>query len=328
MDASSSSRDQDLPRAASMALLGLALAVAAAVTALLYLLNLAPRRVGDLVLIAGLGGIIGGSLPPLLLGEAPLVPRRAITQALSYAIGGFAVAAASFIVTSGLLMEQPGRSASTLGTTAFGGLVGFFVGRELHRRSLAGALIKADTAPVVSALGSFEDQFFGQPLLNYDGDMVAEWVAAPSSLVIGHIHVRMEARALMEARATGPASVGSDAAPPLSEKALPQRARVLVQGGRDAASVPFAVSVIGGELEVQPHTLILVAPSDRASESIRFTVRRPQRDDDGSRPGVETSTSMQDRSDWSEEQSDASVLIDVSQAGQTVQLLEFEVPSL
>jgi hypothetical protein len=101
---------------------------------------------------------------------------------------------------------------------------------------------------------------------------------------------------------------------------LQQEARVLLQGGKDADSVPFAISVISGAFDVQPHRLVLAAPSGDKSEELEFTLLDTQRDETDAPPNGPTRSA-------DSEPNTATVLIDVSQEGQTVQLFEMKVTS-
>jgi hypothetical protein len=327
---------------------------------LFWLLNSDQLSTGSLVLLAGLGGVIGSSLSPLLerrAEERPAgPPLRIFVQLVAYLGAGFGVAAIAFVVTSALLLEQPGSSASALGAAAFGGGIGFFFGRAISPVSLQRASAEPASPPaVVSALGDFADQVLGRPLLNYDGDVIANWQASKAmTYEFGRLFVQMAAPsgtpappppsrpdADLEApppRAEAEGAPASDeeevrpnwprpsvrlarpeydvmpleAIPAAEREVEPQtarRARVLLQGGRDAPVVPFAISVISGSLDVQPTQGILAAPSDGISETLEFTLLKPQSTEQAETGPIES----------------AAVLIDVSQAGRTVTLFEMEV---
>jgi hypothetical protein len=327
-------------------LLVLAVAASIATGVLLYLLNIRELGLGQLVILAGLGGIVGTSLFPLLeqtsekgsneqrserklKGFTGLMIKSTpvITRLLVYVIGGFGFAAAAFVVTTALLLDEPGEATSALGTAAYGGVVGFSVGRTITRMSLRKTSDEAGPSPaVVTALGEFEDQLdqlFGQPLLNYDGYAIARWHASrTSSEVLGKIHVHMEARKVREERKDLAENTRSESETETTQPSPPkQEVRVLMQGGKDADRVPFAVSVISGAFDVQPHRLVLAAPSEGTSETLEFTLLNPQ-PTEGDKDSVTREAQSSDS-----EPSTAAVLIDVSQAGQTIQLLEMEVSS-
>lgn len=314
-------------------LLALAVIAIVAISILLYLLNIRDLGLGNLVVLAGLGGIVGASLSPLLeqrpekehseTTQLAMTPSHIATRLLVHVAGGFGAAAAAFVVTSALLLEEPGNATSALGTAAFGGGVGYFIGRDITRISLRWARDETGQSPaVVAALGQFEDQLFGRPLLNYDGYAVATWHASRTySMAVGKLSVYLEPRKVREERKdvvenTRP-EFETETTQPLS---LQQEARVLLQGGKDADSVPFAISVISGAFDVQPHRLILAAPSGDKSEELDFTLLDTQRDETDAPPNGPT---------WSvdSEPNTATVLIDVSQEGQTVQLFEMKVSS-
>lgn len=307
-------------------LIMLALIAVAAGGLLIYLLNYNLGNAGDFVIVAGLAGVVGSSLSPLLAraaekglqgtAEGGLSPRI-FTFLFVYLLGGFGVSSVAFVLTSALLLDEPGRAASDLGTAAFGGVIGFFVGREINRRSLDWIGSTSEALPaVVTALGRFEDQLLGQPLLNYDGHIVANWrPSARSSATLGRLLVYMVAREPLE---QDPLDRGSDetASTDSVQVSLSEKGRVLVQGGRDAELVPFAVSIVCATLDVHPQRLILAAPSKGRSETLVFTLLPLQQRRD--EPSV---------GEWaSSRPSTVPLYVDISQAGRTIQLFDVEIP--
>ena len=335
-------------------LLLLAVLAMVASAILLRLLNIEDLGLGYRVVLAGVGGIVGSNLSPLLEQRSPFLEQRSENESkestgadmaplriwastfvrlLVHAAGGFGCAAAGFIVTSALLSANPGNATSELGIAAFGGGVGYLAGREINRRSLSWTSDEAETSPaVVTALGALEDQLFGQPLLNYDGHVVASWHASTtSSETLGQIHVHLEAPKVREERENLVNDSQSESAIKTTQPLSSGRALVVIEGGRDADPVPFAISIISGTFDIQPRRIMIRAPTEGASETRTFTVLTPQqsREDQGSiirevsrevrRLGVRTFSRLDS------ELTTATVLIDVSQAGQTVQLLELEI---
>jgi hypothetical protein len=328
-------------------LLKLAVLAILASGTVLYLLNITEPGLGNLVLIAGVGGVVGSSLSPLLEARSPLPEQRSekepeglneartwfrtivardLVRLLVHATGGFGLAAAAFVVTSALLSGNPGSASSAFVTAAFGGGVGFLAGREINRISLRWWSDEAELpAAVIAAIGELEDQVFGRPLLNYDGYAVASWQpSSMSSEAIGKIRVYLEARKVREEREdfvdnTRSESETETTAALRSE----QEARVLIQGGRDAPLVPFAVSIVSGTFDVQPYRLTLATPVEGISEVLEFTLLDLQRAEEDEGSGAEAAS----RRD-SELPETAAVLIDVSQAGQTVQLFEMRISPL
>jgi hypothetical protein len=335
-----------LGKSADVFFIMLAGAAVGASGGLFYLLNRGNLDLGYEVVLAGVGGIIGACLSPLLLqqserdpilqqserdpkeltGQAKLAP---ITRLIVYIAGGFGFTAAAFVVTSALLLNTPGETTSTLGTAAFGGGVGFFIGREINRMLFRQPSEEGGLSPaIVTALGDFEDQFFGQRLLNYDGYAVANWYASgTSSEALGKIRVHMqthETHSEPEESGGPPSEVATEEPKPLSST----QARVLVQGGQDADhSVPFAISVVSGAFDVQPQRLILAAPPEGKSETLEFTVLNPQPTEDGESavPEDDEINSTEAASHLGSQPSTAAALIDVSQGGKTVQLFEVEI---
>jgi hypothetical protein len=333
-------------RSATWFLFGLAVLAIVATAILIYLLNTQRLGLGNLVVLAGLGGIVGCSLSPLLELQSSLPEQRSeqevegLTEAVEepspltwpssfvrlaiHAAGGFGCAAAGFVVTSALLSDSPGEATSALGTAAFGGGVGFLAGREINRMSTRWWSEKTALSPaIVTALGEVEDQLLGPPLLDYDGYAVARWHPSDtSSEAIGKIRVTLEARKVREERDDLVKTTRSDSETEAAT-ALPteQEAQVLLQGGRKAPLVPFAVSVISGTWDVQPYRRILAAPVEGTSETLEFMLLDlSQAEVKGS--GTEEASHLRP-----ELPKDAAVLIDVSQSGQTIQLFEMRISS-
>jgi hypothetical protein len=306
----------------------LAVVAVVATGGLVYLLTLSDPAPGLLVIISGLGGIIGASISPLMerrpeehleeLTKAH-VRTRVLTVLLVNIVGGFGLAAVAFVVTGSLLMTEPTTNA--LGTAAFGGIVGYYAGREINRMRLGRTTDEAAQGPAVAAvLGELEDQLLGRPLANYDGYAVARWEAA-SNLpeAVGWLIVHMVARKAREQEGfvddTSPENPWDSELPARSKEA-----RVLIQGGTDADLVPFAVSVISGTFDVQPQRRILAAPSEGTSEELRFTLLDPRMPEEGPRTDESRSENR------NLERETTAVLVDVSQAGRTIQLFEVEIP--
>src|SRR6266487_2956350 len=97
--------------------------LAASILIFMLMLDLGNLSPGTRVLFAGVAGIIGSCLAPLLDQQSygSLKPSkgfdqaqapRVLTQLLIYIAGGFGVSAAAFVITSALLTSEPGTSAN------------------------------------------------------------------------------------------------------------------------------------------------------------------------------------------------------------------------
>jgi hypothetical protein len=324
-------------------ILGLTGFVVFVTVAIISLLQRGQPGTGTSVILAGLAGVIGSCLSPLVdqqiykttTGPTETELSRIYTQVLIYVAVGFGIAAAAYVITSALLTCVPvtyaspageiRSSSNVLGIIAFGGLVGFFVGRTIQSKALLWGSEKLDSSPaVISALGSFEDQLFGRPLLNYDGYAIASWEKSkPSSKTVGQLYVHMVARKIYEEKnATGSPSPINPTDNNVAS--TPNKIRVLLQGGRDAEQVPFAISVISGNFNVQPQRLVMAAPSEGESEKLSFTFLEVQSED----TDTETEQSLSKPEPVeppSNKRNTFPILIDVSQAGRTVQLSEMEI---
>lgn len=264
-----------------------------------------------LILLAGLAGVVGGSLGPLLrpLARKDATDRAGTSLALSpliYASAGFALAVGAYVAVRGLLVRSGPESLDEVGVVAFGGIIGWAAAQIVDgisaralQRSLRGDIRRAGEMPaVVTALGQLDEQLFGRPLQNYDGFLAATWHAPePDSSLGGKVRVRFVPR-------VGPGEDLPDHSLNDESATVRAHARVLVQGGADVEEAVFSLSVMHRGLEAYPRRVLVHAPVGELSEQIEFTTM-----------AAETSA------DADEGVPDVA-LVEVSQEGQTIQLVE------
>jgi hypothetical protein len=267
--------------------------------------------------MAGLAGAAGASLAPLLQPVTDLKSEDTtpVLSSAVYAAGGFGLAAATYLLARSLLFDSQALSqVNRTGVFAFGGLVGLIAGRGLAglaflSSGLRGRLLGKDGRPaVLAALGGLEDRLFGRSDDNYDGFVLAAWYPSPQGDVrsVGTIRVQLQPRLGPDQDFRQSRIVGLPGEKAPVEPATFEAGRVLVQGGRDVEVCAFAVSVSAADLDAYPSRVQLHAPIDQPSQAVEFrVVRRPEGGDAAS----EISTA----------------LIDVSQQGRTIQLLELRL---
>lgn len=328
--------------------LGLLFSIGVSIALLIYLLELfsTRRTVSIPILLAGISGVIGTCLVPLVFQQNNIALTKdsnkldryshsksnqllyPITQIILYVICGFCVAAGALVMTSALLVDygdqlsRPTFTGSSInsnpyGIITFGGLIGFFLGLALTKNSVSWVYENLrGIEDVVSTFGDIEEEIFGEPLVNFNGYMFASWKTSSSSMIAGTLFIHMEPNSYieyssestkkrfskLEAKEIYDERHGNET----SQNELTISSRILVQGGRNADVVPFAVSVISQEFDVEPQRLILAAPSEDRSENLSFKFLYPS-NDVNPRKDVYT------------------ILINVNQAGRTIQLCDMEV---
>lgn len=286
-----------------------------------------------LILLAGFAGVVGGSLGPLLrpLPKVDATDRSGTSLALSpliYASAGFALAVGAYVLTSALLVDAGATAVNQIGVVAFGGIAGWIAAQiidgVLSRPRAAGlSRFREERPAVVAALSELDERLFGRPLQNYDGFVLAAWFAAEQgSSLGGKFRVRFAPRVGPEESADFASKQWLATESPTAAAS----ARVLVQGGVDVEEPLFSVSVIHRGLEAIPRRASVRAPVGRASETVEFNMLAV-----GSPRGRESPESAGDAAEHedagpldAEERLDAA-LIEISQQGQTIQLLEMDI---
>ncbi|MGW4528806.1 hypothetical protein [Amycolatopsis sp. NPDC004378] len=328
-----------------------ALAVAAAACA--FVLLRANPTSQTLIAISALGGATGSCLYPLLtpaVNPGRRVSTQDILSPLLYFAIGIVIGATSLILVLALLIGDISEHASNIvsktGALTFGvlaGTLGTVVVRS-YRRDAAAA------PPIIGALSSLDNQLekrvLGRRVVNYDGTVLAGWYptvrtagAEQSSnsketndqyLIIAKIVVALVPRKVLDKngrpfhhylpgpqlsdrRLRGRNTDAGDAASP--RPAASTSARVTVQGGDDAGAAPFTVTMFSSDLAIVPVRAEIRAPRDAAAEPIEFTVLRTSELD-----AVRSAKSAPEPT----RKNSALILIDLSQAGTTVQLMELD----
>jgi hypothetical protein len=322
------------------ALMQLGLAVLLAIGAVLLIGTDRSARV--LVATAALAGGAGA-----LLGSASgasvarsTVRRTAAYSSLMFAALGLTAGAGGYLLAASLIVGDVGSRLSSSGAAGFGLLVGALAGRVflLVSRQPANAVtaIAGEPGGFSSAFAYLDEQvqerLFGPALIDYDGKVFAAWYPAgepevdpepggptPSHagqrLTLGHVRLVFVSGDEQDAnprRLLASEDRSTDASLPTAH------ALVRVHGGASAELVPFTLAVRGYPGDAFPTRVDLAVPATGVSELVEFTLVR----------SAQVRSPVNATSDMAVAPLDTSValpgciLIDISQAGTTIQLVE------
>jgi hypothetical protein len=287
--------------------LELVVAVIAGAGALL-LIRLTLTEAG-LIVMAGSAGVAGAELSPLLrsIPSGDQDGARPWYFAMLCAVAGFGITAGIYVLVRALLFSGGAvLDINKSGVLAFGGIVGAIVGRVVVGLPVfAGYSATSSESLVATALADLERRFSGGESDNYDGYVRAFWIPQrePGRLV-GTIRVQLVPSVLYDA------DIPRERSP---NNSLERVARLHVEGGRQSETAQFVVSVVASAFDVYPNRVQLEARLDTPSELLEFSVLGSDIIPDASEATSEPSM---------DEREAVAALIDISQRGRTVQLLE------
>lgn len=287
--------------------LELAVAVIAGTGALL-LIRLTLTEAG-LIIMAGSAGVAGAELSPLLR-SIPSVDQDSAKPwyfPVLCAAAGFGITAGIYVLVRALLFSGGAVvDINKSGVLAFGAIVGAAVGRAVAGLPVfAGYSATSPESLVAAALADLERHFGAGESDNYDGYVRAFWIPQrePGRLV-GTIRVQLVSSALSEEDI-------SLQRPP--NNFLERVAPVHVEGGRQSETAQFAVSVVASKFDVYPNRVQLEVRLDAPSELLEFSVLGSE---------INPMASEMPSQPYTDERDAVVALIDISQRGRTVQLLE------
>jgi hypothetical protein len=292
----SRSRSRDISVWVPVSILVIALLSAAGV---IYLLDAAPSD-RNRVLIGGLAGATA-SATAFLIGTrgwqlfAERSGQYGILAACTSFVAGFTGGAFSVLLAIGIWPINS-RAANLAAPAVFGGVYGLILG------ALALQLLPGDKAERSSlfgaALQNIQEQLGPPVLVNYDGYLdISAKPAVEQGLVLGRLQGKFAPR---QEDKTAPEAAGE------------KRSRILIQGGAEQDTVPFVLSIVGNSaVSGYPRRMTVQAPADRSSEVFEFTLVREaeETEADGDRNAPDQGERV-------------TVLLDVSQGGRTIQLVE------
>lgn len=274
--------------------------VVATIAAVIYLLG-RPASESDLVVI---GGLAGGSAATLALiiqsrGWNVLtggIARHGLIAAFSSVVAGFLAGAFSVLAAIALI----GTTNDPAGAAILGGIYGLLLGAYWSQ-----ILLAADDKETL--LGTAISEISGRTVpsvVNYRGKVFATLAPADNEqLVRGRLVVWFSAKP----EAAQPASDAK------ASDAQVASAPIIIEGGSRKARAEFAVTVLGTSTTTAfPRRQLAVAPTDAESERYEFTL-------------VHEGTP--DGTDVPRQPPLGPMLIDVSQSGRTVMVLEVSPPA-
>jgi hypothetical protein len=283
--------------------IALLLIVLATISAVIYLLG-RPASESDLVII---GGLAGGSAATLALiiqsrGWNVLtggIARYGFIAAFSSALAGFLAGAFSVLAAVALVGTSATKN-NPAGAAILGGIYGLLLGAYWSQ-----ILLAADDKETL--LGTAISEISGRTVpsvVNYQGTVFATLEPADNKqLVRGRLVVWFSAK-------PEPPDAASDTKAPDAQVAS---APIIIEGGSRKARAEFAVTALGTSTTTAfPRRQLVVVPTDAESERYEFTLVQ-----DGTLDGTDPPTLPPL----------GPVLIDVSQSGRTVMVLEVSPPA-
>jgi len=275
-----------------------------AVAGTVFLLDYTQRHVGflDMLLVAGSAGAAASCLGALLR-QGGLTPPRGPSGrdnwiiSIVTAVAGFAAGAFSLLLALALL-APPNSSSNAASAAVFGGIYGLLLGgwaqKLMTSPGVEDAAQALKSAIDTKATGLFADRVRSR----YNGKIGASIRSADGAeLVQGILGLRF---------------IPSDAAE--SFESGERTVQVLVDDGEDAPSADFVLTVVCGVgLESYPRSRAVNVSTGEASEKFEFTLVRESAEDDASDA-------------QSPDRGARNVLIDISQAGRTIAVMEVPVP--
>jgi hypothetical protein len=285
-----------LPSAPLDAALVLLLVVVGVFVAVQVWLLDAPPSVTTNVISGGVAGAIVSTLVFLVRATSTaelktLVRRNGVFAGLRSVIGGFV--SGSFAVLAGIALLTAGQSTSAAAAAVFGGAFGFALAGWTNEL-FGGAVLATDEA----APGGAEGDLLAVGLRALDQKVRTAWIANYSGSVL--VQIKRQTGINLVGRLSI-AFVPDDLRRALSNE-VDSVARIVVSGGEDRDVVEFVVSVVTQSIEAYPRRVTVAAPAHKSSEPVEISLLRSADDQSRSLPG--------------------SVLLDISQAGRTVQIVE------
>jgi hypothetical protein len=281
----------------------LLLIVVATIVAVIYLLGRPPSE-SNLVII---GGLAGGSAATLALivqsrGWSVLtggIARYGLIAAFSSVVAGFLAGAFSVLAAIALIGTSTTKNDMS-GAAILGGIYGLLLGAYWSQIVLA-------TEDKETLLGTAISEISGRvgpSVVNYRGKVCATLTPATNEqLVRGRLEVWFSTKS--EPTQPAPHAKASDAK---ASGAQVASAPIIIEGGSRKARAEFAVTVLGTSTTTAfPRRQLAVAPTDGESEKYEFTLVQEG-------PG--------DAGDASRLPPLGPMLIDVSQSGRTIMVLE------
>ena len=276
----------------------LLLIVVATIAAVIYLLGRPPTE-SNLVLI---GGLAGGSAATLALiiqsrgwsGLTGGIVRYGLIAAFSSVVAGFLAGAFSVLAAIALIGTSVTKEDMS-GAAILGGIYGLLLGAYWSQIVLAAEDKETLLGTAISEISGR----VGPSVVNYQGKVFATLKPTDNEhLVRGRLTVWFSAKP--EPTQSVPDAKASDA--------QAASAPIIIEGGSRKARTEFAVTVLGtGAITAFPRRQLAVAPTDDESEKYEFTLVQEGSGEASDAPSLPPL---------------GPVLIDVSQNGRTVQVLE------
>jgi hypothetical protein len=259
-----------------------------------------------MLLLAGSAGAAASCLGALLR-QGGLTPARDSPGRESWifpsvtAVAGFAAGAFSLLLALALLapaLTRANSSGNAASAAVFGGIYGLLLG-GWAQKLMAAPGVEGTAQALKSAIATRTAGLFAVPVRSrYNGKIGASVRGADGAdLVQGILGVRFIPGGAAEKFEPGEQTV-----------------QVLVDDGEDAPSADFVVTVVCGPgLDSYPRSRAVSVPVGKASEKFEFTlVREPAEAESADAPSADRGA--------------RSALIDVSQAGHTIAVMEVPVP--
>lgn len=280
---------------------GLLLTLIVTIGAVIWMLGRPPTE-KNLVII---GGLAGGSAATLALivqkrGWSVLtggIARHGLIAAFSSVIAGFLAGGFSVLAALALVTMYVTRDAES-GAAILGGIYGLMLGAYWSQIVLA----QDDKETLLGTAISEISGRVGPSLVNYNGRVYARLTSTEDEqLIRGRLVVWFSTKAAAEIRGAN--------------------APIIIEGGSNKPNAEFVVTILGTSATTPfPRRQLALAPTRGESERYEFTLVQDRTEDEGLTVTVDSAT--EPHSGSNRQPPLGPMLIDVSQGGRTVQVLE------
>lgn len=294
----------------------------------------------SLILMGGASGAATALIALVLRAAEPLsgskaIRTRRVAALLSYPAGF--LAGAFSVLAAVALLGVAAQRASMSGAAMIGGLYGLLLGAYWAKAIETAATRDTLLAPTVTAV---ENRFLPSARTNWSGKVLASARRVEGEIIAGEVTVWFEPQAGRRRKGSAPAQTPQASPAPGTSGESPAEVSstsLVIQDGKDGTHAEFLITISGGEeMPVFPRRQIARVPTDAISENYIFKLLAPgeaRPDGDGELSMVtapskepmpvpmENLVSAIDASSAARPSS-RPILVDISMAGRTVQVIE------
>jgi hypothetical protein len=262
--------------------------------------------------------------------DSKRIRSRGTAAFLSYP-AGFLAGAFSVLAAIAFLGIAPQR-ASMSGAAMIGGLYGLVLGAYWAKAIESAAARDTLLAPTVAAV---ENRFLSSTRTNWSGKVLASAHRVEGDIIVGELKVWFEPK--IDRIKKKPEPVAKDSPSSVESSPGVSSTGLTIQDGRDGTHAEFVITISGGEeMSVFPRRQIAKVPTDTTSEQYLFKLLANGEKMSGKDGGLPTGkTEIEEpttligakpgptvQAAEATPQSSRPILVDISMAGRTVQVIE------